>query len=113
MAWREAFSNAAALVPHAPHNAMRPVVTAAAAAQDLLDVDAGLAAHIAEDPLWERVLLQPGAHCATPQPLWISQTLGRVREHPPPPAPQVPGGLLAEEMGLGACWRAASCCAGA
>ena len=68
----------------------------------MLDVNADMAAHMHEHPLWERVTLQPGAHSTEPQTIHVSHALGRVRRAPPGIAPQVPGGILAEEMGLGA-----------
>ena len=68
----------------------------------MLDVNADMAAHMHEHPLWENVTLQPGAHSTEPQIIHVSHALGRVRRVPPGIAPQVPGGILAEEIGLGA-----------
>lgn len=67
----------------------------------MLDVNADMAAHMHEHPLWEKVTLQPGAHSSEPQTMYVSHALGRVRREQPGIAPQVPGGILAEEMGLG------------
>lgn len=67
----------------------------------MLDVNADMSAHMHEHPLWERVTLQPGANTAEPQTIHVSHALGRVRGSPAGIAPQVPGGILAEEMGLG------------
>ena len=67
----------------------------------MLDVNTDMSAHMHEHPLWERVTLQPGANTAEPQTIHVSHALGRVRGSPAGIAPQVPGGILAEEMGLG------------
>lgn len=81
---------------NAAHSAAQAEAEAA-----MLDTNADMSAHMHEHPLWEKITLQPGAHSTTPPSMYLSHALGRVRSNHPGIAPQVHGGILAEEMGLG------------